>query len=204
MKKILVTSYLAGIKEQFNEFMSKSKFTSKEILFIPTAGNVEDYTGYIDEGIQLLEGLGYELTVFDISKESQNKCHQAIANANTICFSGGNSFYLLQEIKRKHLVSLLKEKINSDCLYIGESAGGIILSENISYSNIMDPPTLAPELTDYSGLGLVDFYPLPHYKEEPFTETAQEIFEEYHNRINLIPINNNQAILVDDIKIEIV
>lgn len=204
LENILVTSYLAGIEEQFIEFISKKELTSKEILFIPTAGNVENYTGYIDEGINLLEKLGYTLNIFDISNESQQKCYQEIANAKIICISGGNTFYLLQEIKKKNLVPLLKEKLNNDCLYIGESAGGIILAEDIEYNKIMDSTSLAPELKDYSGLGIIDFYPLPHYIEEPFTETVQQTFRKYHKKIKLIPINNKQTIFVDDGKISII
>ena len=41
---------------------------SNKIIFIPTAGNVEPYTGFIDEGIGMLKSLGYELEIIDISK----------------------------------------------------------------------------------------------------------------------------------------
>ncbi|MCQ4978294.1 Type 1 glutamine amidotransferase-like domain-containing protein [Veillonella parvula] len=45
---------------------------SNKIVFIPTAGNVEPYTGYIDEGVEMLKSLGYELVIIDISKYDED------------------------------------------------------------------------------------------------------------------------------------
>ena len=60
----------------------------------------------------------------------------------------------------------------------------------------------APELTDYSGLHLVDFYFLPHYLNFPYKEATQKIVNEYSQKIDLRPISNNQVITVlgDEIK----
>lgn len=203
MKKILLTSYLGGIESQFVEYSLVNKITDKEILYIPTAGNVEEYTGYIDDGIEMLENLGYKLKMLDISNESETKCYREISEARVIWVSGGNTFYLLQEIKNKNLVSVLKKQINDGCLYIGESAGAIILSKNIEYCKAMDSVFLAPSLNDYIGLDEIDFYPLPHYIEEPFVEPVKQIFKDYNDKLNLIPINNEQAIFVDGGKVEI-
>ena len=48
--EILLVSYLAGTKSITKKYLSK--MVSNKIIFIPTAGNVEPYTGFIDEGIQ--------------------------------------------------------------------------------------------------------------------------------------------------------
>lgn len=104
-------SYLAGTKNITKKYLSKIDL--KKILFIPTAGNVEPYTGYIDEGIEMLKSLGYELD-------------------------------------------------------------------------------------NYGGLNVFDYYVLPHIGEYPFEETAQKTLEIYQDEIPLVPINNNEAILVDN------
>ena len=203
MKKILITSYFAGIEKQFNMFINDNGIIVKEILFISTAGNVEDYTQYIDEGSHFLERSGYQLNFLDIASESKETCDAEIKNAQLIYISGGNTFYLLQEIKKKELISVLRKKICTGCPYIGESAGGIILSKNIDYVREMDDVELAPDLKEFSALDVIDFYPLPHYMEEPFSDIVQKIAKEYTNRINLVPINNNQAIAVVDDSIEV-
>ena len=52
--KLFLTSYIAGTEKQLKDFL---KDYDSRILFIPTAGNVEEYTEYIDEGIKTLENL---------------------------------------------------------------------------------------------------------------------------------------------------
>ncbi|MCP6127576.1 Type 1 glutamine amidotransferase-like domain-containing protein, partial [Klebsiella pneumoniae] len=59
--EILLMSYLAGTKNITKKYLSK--MISNKIVFIPTAGNVEPYTGYIDEGVEMLKSLGYELEI---------------------------------------------------------------------------------------------------------------------------------------------
>lgn len=83
-------------------------------------------------------------------------------------------------------------------LYIGESAGAIIACPDISYNQIMDDKTIATELTDYSGMDLVGYYVLPHNGEFPFVEITAQTIKVYDEKINLIPLNNSQAIIVEN------
>ena len=198
MKTLFLTSYLAGTIEKLVNLLQKDQSCEKNILFIPTAGNVEEYTGYIDEGQAALQQFGFKLDVLDIANTDLQQCHTAFLNATIICLSGGNTFYLLQELKRKKLDQLLVQKIAQGCFYIGESAGAMILAANIEYNKIMDDSSLASELNNYTALNIIDFYPLPHYIEEPFVESVQQTYAKYKNNLPLVPINNQQAIIVRD------
>ncbi|PQL19182.1 peptidase S51 [Veillonella denticariosi JCM 15641] len=194
--EILLMSYLAGTESITKKYLSK--MVSNKIIFIPTAGNVEPYTGYIDEGIKMLRLLGYEVEIIDITKFDEGYLKDKILKAECICISGGNTFYLLQEIKKKNLIKVLIKRIKEGAFYIGESAGAIIMSENIEYNHIMDDKSIASELDDYAGLNVFDHYVLPHIGEYPFEETAQKTLDTYQDKISLVPINNNEAILVND------
>ena len=194
--EILLASYLAGTKSITKKYLSK--MVSNKIIFIPTAGNVEPYTGFIDEGIEMLKSLGYELEIIDISKFDEDYLKDRFLKTECICISGGNTFYLLQELKKKNLVDVLFKRIKEGLLYIGEAAGAIIMSENIEYNQIMDDKSIASELDDYAGLNVFDHYVLPHIGEYPFEETAQKTLDTYQDKIALVPINNNEVILVND------
>ena len=198
MKTLFLTSYLAGTIEKLVNLLQKEQSYEKNILFIPTASNVEEYTGYIDEGQAALQQFGFKLDVLDIATTDLQQCHTAFSNATIICLSGGNTLYLLQELKRKKLDQLLVQKIAQGCFYIGESAGAMILAANIEYNKIMDDSSLASELNNYTALNIIDFYPLPHYIEEPFVESVQQTYAKYKNNLPLVPINNQQAIIVRD------
>ena len=98
--EMLLMSYLAGTESITKKYLSK--MVSNKIVFIPTAGNVEPYTGYIDEGIEMLKSLGYEVEILDITKFDETYLKDKFLKTECICISGGNTFYLLQEIKRKN------------------------------------------------------------------------------------------------------
>lgn len=194
--EMLLMSYLAGTESITKKYLSK--MVSNKIVFIPTAGNVEPYTGYIDEGIEMLKSLGYEVEILDITKFDETYLKDKFLKTECICISGGNTFYLLQEIKRKNLVEVLLKRIKEGLFYIGESAGAIIMSENIEYSQMMDDKSIASELDDYTGVNVFDHYVLPHIGEYPFEESTQKILENYQDKISLVAINNSEAILVND------
>lgn len=101
MKTLFLTSYLAGTIEKLVNLLQKEQPCEKNILFIPTASNVEEYTDYINEGQAALQQYGFKLDVLDIAHTDLQQCHTAFSNATIICLSGGNTFYLLQELKRK-------------------------------------------------------------------------------------------------------
>ncbi|MDF7676648.1 Type 1 glutamine amidotransferase-like domain-containing protein [Neisseriaceae bacterium ESL0693] len=198
MKKLFLCSYFAGTQHQFKTFIDQQAINTKTVLFISTAANVESYTGYVDEGRQTLADMGFLVDELDIARQTTEQVIQKITEAQILMITGGNTFYLLQQLKKKNLLPLISHKINQGMLYIGESAGAIILTQNIEYSHIMDNPRLAPEFRDYQGLNMIDFYPLPHYIEPPFTETVQTTFALYHDKLRLVPINNHEAIIVTD------
>ncbi|MEZ7615406.1 Type 1 glutamine amidotransferase-like domain-containing protein [Streptococcus sp. 27098_8_73] len=203
MKQLFLCSYFAGVKNLFSDY-AKEKNLEKKVLFIPTAGNKEDYTAYIDEARQTFIDLGFEIKVLDIASCDRETAQAKIFQSKIIYVSGGNTFYLLQELNKKQLLPLIKEQIRDGLVYIGESAGAIITAKDIDYNKLMDDKTVATELFDTAGLGEVNFYILPHYGEEPFTDSSQKTFEMYKNQLDLMRINNSQAVIVNDKGIKVV
>ena len=181
------------VKKFLNE-----KTESKKILFIPTANNVDEYKKYIHLTQKVFEDFGYEVENFDISVFSEETVKEKISETKIVFVSGGNTFYLLQELKKKNLISYLREKIENGLLYIGESAGSVITAPNIGYADIVDDKALATELNDYTGLNLVDFYVVPHFEEEPFVESSRKVVELYKDKLDLKVINNKEVVLVEN------
>ena len=197
LKNMILTSSLYESIELVKKFLDKNT-ESKKILFIPTATNVDEYKKYIHLTQKAFEDFGYEVENFDVSIFSEEIAKEKLSEAKIVFISGGNTFYLLQELKRKNLTSYLKERIENGLLYIGESAGSVIASPDIEYASIVDDKTLATELNDYTGLNLVDFYIVPHFEEEPFVESSRNTVELYKDKLDLKLINNKEAILVEN------
>ena len=197
LKNMILTSSLYESIELVKKFLDKNT-ESKKILFIPTATNVDEYKKYIHLTQKVFEDFGYEVENFDVSIFSEEIAKEKLSEAKIVFISGGNTFYLLQELKRKNLTSYLKERIENGLLYIGESAGSVIAAPDIEYASIVDDKTLATELDDYVGLNLVDFYIVPHFEEEPFVESSRNTVELYKDKLDLKLINNKEAILVEN------
>ena len=194
---MILTSSLYESIELVKKFLDKNT-ESKKILFIPTAANVEEYKKYMHLTQKAFEDFGYEGENFDVSVFSEEIAKEKLSEAKIVFISGGNTFYLLQELKRKNLITYLKERIENGLLYIGESAGSVIAAPDIEYASVIDDKTVATELDDYTGLNLVDFYIVPHFEEEPFVESSRNTVELYKDKLDLKLINNKEAILVEN------
>jgi len=194
---MILTSSLYESIELVKKFLDKNT-ESKKILFIPTAANVEEYKKYMHLTQKAFEDFGYEVENFDVSVFSEEIAKEKLSEAKIVFISGGNTFYLLQELKRKNLITYLKERIENGLLYIGESAGSVIAAPDIEYAFVIDDKTVATELDDYAGLNLIDFYIVPHFEEEPFVESSRKTVELYKDKLDLKLINNKEAILVEN------
>ncbi len=170
----------------------------KVVTFIPTASIPESYTEYVRLGQESLEGLGLRVLPLDVSKASSEEIAVSLSQNDLIYVSGGNTFYLLQELKRKGTDKLIQREIRSGKPYIGESAGAMILAPSVEYVQLMDETQVAPELTSFAALGAITKYPLPHYKSFPFAEIVENILATYGDQLPLVPITNHQAIIVRD------
>ena len=201
MKRLFLTSSFSSVAKLFEDFAGEP-VNGKKIVFIPTASLVEKVRFYVDDDRKAFEKLGLIIEELEISTANTEEIATALERNDYIFISGGNTFYLMQELKKKGADKLLMEQINNGKLYIGTSAGSIIASPNIEFVSDMDETKKAPELTDYSGLHLVDFYFLPHYLNFPYKKVTQKIVNEYSQKIDLRPISNNQVITVlgDEIK----
>ena len=132
----------------------------------------------------------------DVAALSPQETAAALADCAAIAAAGGNTFFLLQELRRSGADALIHQRISEGCWYLGESAGAAVAAPDISYLAPMDEPSLAPALTSTAALGLVDFYPLPHMDNEWMGAAAREILST--GLPGLRPLRDDQALLVTD------
>ena len=168
-----------------------------KVVFIPTAAEVEKVKFYVKKGWKALEDLGMQITELNINTTEAPKIKETIKNTDCIYISGGNTFYLLQELRKTGVDELIKQHILTGKLYIGESAGAMITAPNIEYVSLMDDPNEWKELTDFEALNVVDFSTVPHLWCFPFAKATKEIISRYEESLTLKAISNTQALRVD-------
>ncbi|QIB69233.1 type 1 glutamine amidotransferase-like domain-containing protein [Aminipila butyrica] len=194
MKKLFLASSFKDVAPILANFENNLK--GKTVTFIPTASLVEKVVFYVEAGKKALEKLGLIIDELDISTATANEISSKLKGNDLIYVTGGNTFFLLQELKRTGADQIIVEEVNGGKLYIGESAGAMVTAANIEYAKSMDSAKKAPNLIDFDALGLVDFYTVPHYTNSPFKKITQKIVDNYSSTLNLSPISNQDAILV--------
>ena len=204
MKRLFLCSSFADVANLLIDFANED-LKGKIIAFIPTASLTESIRFYVKTGKKALEKVGMIVEEVEITQFSNEKISSILHKCDYIYITGGNTFFLLQELKRKGVDKIISEQVKSGKLYIGESAGAIIASPDTEYmKNVnFDPIEKAPELEDYSSLGLVDFYTIPHYGNFPFKKKGEKVIQLYNEKLQLIPISNKQAIFIEDSNIQI-
>ena len=202
MRKLFLASSFSEVASLFPKFAGE-EIKGKRITFIPTASLVEEVRFYVDDDRKAFEELGIIVEELEITAASPDKILEVLNRNDYIFVSGGNTFYLLQELRRKGADALITEQIRAGKLYIGTSAGSVILCPDIEFVKEMDYNYTAPELQSFTGLNIVDFYILPHYLDFPFEEITQNIVKKYGKKLDLRPISNKQVITIAGNRIEI-
>ena len=175
----------------------KEEIDNKKVAFIPTASLHEGYTGYVGSARKLFKKLGASVTEIDISTEAYSTIQAVFEDVDVIYFTGGNSFFLMDQLRKTETDELLKKELANGKLMIGESAGAIICAPTIQYIEQMDEKPEDYSQEDNEGLDLIDFYVLPHYLTAPFKKITERIMAEFSD-LNICAINNHQAIIVND------
>ena len=177
-----------------------------QLSYITTAGNLHpsNKRNWIEEGRKILQERGWQVFDYDIADKTESEVTAELADRDAVFVQGGNSFYLLERMHDCNFDKIIKNILAKGIPYIGESAGAIVCSNDIRNQQYMSgDPILAKEMTDFSGLGLVNFLIKPHWnrndvKREKFSRFLQENPEEFYSISQpIICLNDDQLIRVE-------
>ena len=196
MSKLFLASSFADVANILGQF--EENLSGKRVTFIPTASNVEKVIFYVNSGKKALEKLGLIIDKLDVSMADQEEIIKKLTKNDYIYVTGGNTFFLLQELKKSGADKIIVDQVNAGKLYIGESAGAMVASPNVEYAGPMDSVKKAPDLSGFDSLRLIDFCPVPHHTNSPFKKAVEKIITQYGSKFPLKPISNKEVILVDD------
>ena len=134
MQKIILTSTgftNRNIKDRFLELV-KIPVDKIKAIFIPTAAITEDAKGMIPIcKDQLLNAGILEDNICTYDLDRIMRCDE-ICNFNAIYVCGGNPQHLLSKMNETEFYLPLKKFLDNGGVYLGVSAGSIVLSKNLS------------------------------------------------------------------------
>jgi dipeptidase E len=196
MKNLFLASSFADVFLDFEQHI-RQPLAGKSVTFIPTASKPEHITFYVEEDKKAFEQLGIEVDILHIDEQDSETIETTLNQNDFIFISGGNTFYLLQELRRSQADKIITQLINQGKLYIGSSAGSIVLGRDLEYIKAMDDVSKAPDLLATQGLGLINFSILPHFKDEPFADITTQILNDFYAQQVIVPLTNKQFIYIN-------
>lgn len=150
---------------------------------------------------QQLAELGYPLTDITVADfDDATAFSAALDGIDVVYVAGGNTFVLLDALRRHGADQVLADKVRAGLPYIGASAGSIVTGPSIEPISLMDDPTDAPELASRTGLGLIDTVIIPHADGQlpPYPPALiHQIKQTYQTEYPLTFINDDQALLIE-------
>ena len=181
MKNIFLTScgiINDEIKNEFYKTITKD-IKDLKVLYITTAsdGEPDTDTTWMDEEFQ---------TILDLGILKENIIEYKIGNKvnldefDVMYMLGGNTFYLMDIIRKTNFDKEIKEFISLDKIYVGSSAGSEILGNSIDIALGYDENNI--NMTDFTGLKIIDGLIIPHCnrKEEFINKLKKETNEKLY------------------------
>ena len=168
MKNIFLTSCGVRNVDLKNEFFKSINRNIRDIkvLYITTASDGEP------DGDKSWMDIEFK-TILDLGVLKENIIEYKIGNPididnyDVMYMMGGNTFYLLDIIRKTNFDKDIKKFINSNKIYIGSSAGSEILGNSIEPAIGYDENNI--NMTEFTGLKIVDGLIIPHCnKKEEF------------------------------------
>lgn len=141
--------YLDHVEAEIGDFVGGRT----RVAFIPYA--LHDRRAYSAQAQSRLRDLGLKLaSVHDVSNAGR-----AIEQSEVVFIGGGNTFRLLHELQKNHLIEPIRHAVRSGALYIGSSAGSIVACPSLKTTK--DMPVVEP--MSFEALSLIPFQISPHY-----------------------------------------
>jgi dipeptidase E len=107
---------------------------------------------------------------------------------------GGNNYHYLKRLRETGLVQEIRDFIESGGVYIGVSAGAMIMGPCIDNNLTFD--VIDVGLEDVSGFDFVDFYIMPHWdwREGRWASLTYS----WKTGKHIVPLTDQQGILIHD------
>src|SRR3989344_5836196 len=137
MKKLFLTSYSSLVLDKIVDILP-AKPELLKLAFIPTARDPYHITAKVDPEKEKLKSMGFSIKTVDLKNKSKEQLRKELENIDVIFVAGGNTFYLLEKTIESGFDSLLKELINNGVIYIGSSAGSVLVGPDIDITRELD------------------------------------------------------------------
>ncbi|QMV84808.1 Type 1 glutamine amidotransferase-like domain-containing protein [Corynebacterium hindlerae] len=177
------------------------EFVSGKVAYIGDAArSYGDAPWVLTERNTLVEQ-GFDVIDLPAETTPLEDFERILSGVDAVYVAGGETCDLLYVLRSTGAFDVLKAKVEGGLTYIGTSAGSVVAGPSIEPIFPMDSPDKAPELKDYTGLGLTQLCVVPHASGTvpayPVSLVA-EIVAKYGEKYPLQLLRDGQALVIED------
>lgn len=203
-KTIILTS--AGFKtpqlqKDLLEFLPKPPKQLK-LAHIITASKVSENTGFVDRERKVLKDLGFRIEEFDIEGENEKSLMRKFSGKDIIYVQGGNTFYLLKQVRQSGFEKVVEGLIEKGVIYIGVSAGSYIACPTIEMAVWKNTDRSHYGLGNLKAMNLVPFLVSVHCNREKYREGLREGIAKANYPVRIL--TDEQALLIRGDKVKLI
>lgn len=172
-----------------------NELKDKVLAYMPSDGSNAPQK-YIDEWKNYAEKYSAGFNLINNSKvdslEEQNK----LLSSNILVISGGNTFKLLDNLRKSGLDKTVLEFIKKESFVLsGFSAGALVMTPTIEVCNLPNYDKNEVGLKDLTSLNIVNFEVFPHYSEQEHKTLLNGYKAQAKNEVR--EITNEDCIVLD-------
>jgi dipeptidase E len=191
-KLILTSTGLSSenIAKKFMSFFTDQ--TRESVAIVTTAAEGKEQNKYSQLAKKQFEEMGFtKIDFIDLETDPSKD----FSSYGVIYVCGGNTFKLLKFAREANFQSSVDDLLKRNGVYVGVSAGSIIVGPSISIANEVESDPNDIGLEDLTGFNITNLIILPHYSPEIEGET--KAFEKKYGVI-VERLNNSQAALLEN------
>lgn len=178
------------VAERFKS--SLSDYKNHAVAIVATAAGEKESNKYAQLAKKQFSEMGFlRIDFIDLETEPDKD----FAEYDIIYVCGGNTFKLLKFAREANFKLSIEHLLKRNGIYIGVSAGSIIVGPSIEIAGEVSPDKNEVDLADFTGLGITNFIVLPHYSPEIETET--KAFETKYG-VTVERLTNSQAVFIEN------
>lgn len=184
--EIIANALIELLEKPLDEVRTAFILTAKNNRDVPAIEAMANQIKQLDE-----RNINYILVDPSFNSDWREK----LDSVELVIIGGGNTFHLLNEARKTGFDSWLIDNLN-DKVYMGTSAGSILMTPNIAIASVDNGDENTVGISDLAGLGFVDFELSPHTPEDVSIEGNLAYSKTTPRKLLLL--DNNSAVKVTD------
>lgn len=190
--KLYLSSYrLGNFADEFKKLIGKSD--AKVLVCVNALDAIEDEgrNRVLNRELEEMRGLGFIAEELDLRKYfDSDGLMEKMKNYEAIWISGGNVFILAKAFKQSGFDRVIDQQVKTgNLVYAGYSAAFCVLAPSLHGVELVDDKDAVAEGYEpgeiWQGMGLIDFYPIVHFRSDHHESELVEKEYEYVCKNNI-------------------